>query len=178
MQPVGWNFSHLVRRLCLLTFDLSFTPHVLVNAPGVSPRLNLPLNDVLMDVHNAANYELNGTLADAQWATLIPEHGGIVRLGPDRTPFMLSMYHQLRCLDIMRRDYIAGSLSPPGEHETSPSTRHCLNYIRQMVMCRGDRRLESVIDPFGEHAVQVRGTQTCRNWEQVYAFVRGNEELG
>ncbi|KAJ7662327.1 hypothetical protein B0H17DRAFT_991779 [Mycena rosella] len=144
------------------------------NAAGVSPKLNVgPLNEVLMDVHNTVSYELNGTQADAQWAALIPAYGGIVRLGPERTPFMLSMYHQLRCLDVLRRDYVAGSMGKPN---TSPATRHCLNYIRQMVLCRGDRRLESVIDPYGQHAVQVRGTQTCRDWSQVYDFVSNNEE--
>ncbi|KAJ7153216.1 hypothetical protein C8R46DRAFT_1119773 [Mycena filopes] len=123
-----------------------------------------------MDVHNSANYPLNGSHADVQWAALVP-HGGLVHLGPQRELFMVSMYHQLRCLDIIRRDYGEGSMGKP---ETSAVTRHCLNYIRQMVLCRGDKRLECVVDPFGEHAVQVRGTQTCRDWTKIYDLTNSN----
>ncbi|KAJ7214265.1 hypothetical protein C8J57DRAFT_1096591 [Mycena rebaudengoi] len=118
-----------------------------------------------MDVHNTQNYNLNGSQADAQWAALIPPSGGLIRLGPQNELFMVSMYHQLKCLDIIRRDYVEGSM---GKVWVSPQTRHCLNYIRQMVLCRGDKRLERVVDPFGEHAVQVRGKQTCRDWTMVY----------
>ncbi|KAF8183858.1 hypothetical protein K438DRAFT_1599276 [Mycena galopus ATCC 62051] len=118
-----------------------------------------------MDIHNTDNYRLSGPQADAQWEALIPASDGLVRAGPLNELFMVSMYHQLRCLDIMRRDYIAGA---NGKNTTDPSTRHCLNYIRQMVLCRGDRRLERVVDPYGAHAVQIRGPYTCGDWTQVY----------
>ncbi|KAF7329184.1 hypothetical protein MKEN_00179000 [Mycena kentingensis (nom. inval.)] len=139
-----------------------------IPAQGASPVWDLPLPPVLMDVHNTNNYGLNGTVADAQWASLLPSNDGILQFG-DRQ-FMLSMVHQLRCLDIIRRDYVAGwqgtRRTPNGE--TSEQTLHCLNYIRQMVLCRGDRRLECVVDPFGEHAVQVRGAQKCLDWTKVF----------
>ncbi|KAJ7744018.1 hypothetical protein DFH07DRAFT_749651 [Mycena maculata] len=124
-----------------------------------------------MDVHNTENYQLNGSTAAAQWAALIPESGGLVRMGSENELFMVSMYHQLSCLDIIRRDYVEGSVGKAG---TSSVTHHCLNYIRQMILCRGDRRLERVVDPFGEHAVEIRGTQTCNDCTQVYNGVRDN----
>nr|GAT49350.1 predicted protein [Mycena chlorophos] len=140
-----------------------------IPAEGISPVWDLPLDTVLMDVHNTDNYDLNGTLADAQWAALMPPNGGIVELGPHGEKFMLSMAHQLQCLDVIRQDYVAGwegrRTTPNGE--VSARAHHCLNYIRQMVLCRGDRRLEQVVDPFGAHAVQVRGTQTCKDWTRV-----------
>ncbi|KAJ7132441.1 hypothetical protein C8R44DRAFT_774058 [Mycena epipterygia] len=154
----------------MLSFPEFFAPP---KSPALSPRLSLALPPVLMDVHNTANYELNGSLADAQWAALFPAQGGVICLGPEREPFMLSMFHQLRCLDVIRRDYVAGSMD--AGKGTSAATRHCLNYIRQMILCRGDRRLEAVVDPYGAHAVQVRGTQTCRDWSAVYDFVREHE---
>lgn len=43
--------------------------------------------------------------------------------------------------------------------------------LGQMILCRGDRRLERVVDPFGPHAVQVRETTTCRDWASVHAQV-------
>ncbi|KAJ7912547.1 hypothetical protein B0H13DRAFT_1613418, partial [Mycena leptocephala] len=140
---------------------------------GVSSTWDLGvLDQVLMDVHNTDQYPLNGSAADAQWEALMPTGGGIVRLGPQRESFMVSSYHQLRCLDIIRREYVDRSM---GKLSISPATHHCLNYIRQMILCRGDRRLECVIDPFGEHAVQVRGTQTCRDWTKVYDRINENQ---
>lgn len=133
---------------------------------GEIPTLDFgTLREVLMDVHNTEHYQLNGSQADAQWEALIPANGGLVRLGPHNELFMVSMYHQLKCLDIIRRHYVEGSMGKAG---TPPVTRHCLNYLRQMVLCRGDRRLECVVDLDGDHIVQVRGTQTCRDWTHVY----------
>ncbi|KAJ7713243.1 hypothetical protein B0H16DRAFT_1585623 [Mycena metata] len=132
---------------------------------GASPAWNIgSLDEVFMEVHNSARYPLSGPQADEQWGALFP-YSGLVRLGPQRELFMVSMFHQLRCLDIIRRDYIEGSM---GKNGTSAVTEHCLNFIRQMVLCRGDRRLECVVDPFGAHAVEVRGTQTCKDWTRIY----------
>ena len=126
-----------------------------------------------MDVHDTIiHYALNGSNADSQWNAMIPANGGIVHLGPNKEPFMLSMFHQLRCLDIIRRAYMEGSQG--GDAHTSVS-HHCLNYIRQMVLCRGDLRLQRVVDPYGEHAVQFRDTQTCLDWRVVYSMVQENE---
>ncbi|KAF7345934.1 hypothetical protein MVEN_01615700 [Mycena venus] len=141
----------------------------IIPVDGASPTWALPMKEVLMDVQNTNNYQLKGSEADAQWDALIPPGGGLVRMGPENELFMLSMYHQLKCLDIIRRDYVDGWM---GKNDTSPVTRHCLNYIRQMILCRGDRRLECVVDPDGAHAVEIRGTQTCRDWTQVYDGVR------
>ncbi|KAJ7107816.1 hypothetical protein C8R44DRAFT_804260 [Mycena epipterygia] len=151
--------------LLILTLSTALFPSCPVNAGSVpaltnsvqiatpagaeSPILEFgTLNQVLMDVHNTENYQLNGSQADAQWEALIPASGGLVRVGPQNELFMVSMYHQLKCLDIIRRDYVAGL---NGKNGTDLLTRHCLNYIRQMVLCHGDRRLE-----------------TCGDWTQVY----------
>ncbi|TFK35071.1 hypothetical protein BDQ12DRAFT_688754 [Crucibulum laeve] len=134
--------------------------------------INLPL--VLMDFQNTVNYQLNGSVADAQWEAMMPQNDGLIYLGPEKQPFMLSVFHQLRCLDIMRRAYTDGAAG--GDSHKSPLARHCLNYIRQMVYCRGDLRLERVVDPNGPHAVQVRDPQTCRDWRAVYSKLADLEE--
>jgi hypothetical protein len=146
----------------------------LAAADGASPTWNIgTLEDVFMDVHNTDNYQLDGPQSDLQWEALMPTHDGLVRLGPHKELFMVSMFHQLKCLDIIRRDYVQGSMD---HSKTTPVAHHCLNYIRQMILCRGDRRLEWVVDPFAEHSVQIRGTQTCRDWTKVYERVRENED--
>ncbi|KAF7290734.1 hypothetical protein MIND_01314100 [Mycena indigotica] len=165
--------------LCLALFGsaLARDPHLVsvsTPAPGVSPVWDLPLGPVLMDVHNTDKYALNGSLADAQWAALTgsPDND-VIHLGEKE--YMLSMTHQLRCLDIIRRDYVAGWQGRRTTH-VAAQTQHCLNYIRQMVLCRGDRRLEEVVDPFGEHAVEVRGSRTCRDWTAVFESIKTVQE--
>ncbi|KAJ6484012.1 hypothetical protein C8R45DRAFT_829853 [Mycena sanguinolenta] len=106
------------------------------------------LDDVFIDVHNTGiNYQLNGSRADEQWSALVPARDGLVQLGKEI--FMISMYHQLKCLDIIRREYVAGSVDKTEQSAVSvgPTAQHCLNYIRQMILCRGDRHLERVVDP-------------------------------
>ncbi|KAJ6540553.1 hypothetical protein B0H19DRAFT_1001692 [Mycena capillaripes] len=142
--------------------------------PGASPVWNLgPLGVVKLAVEDTVSYPLNGSDANARWESMMPRGGGIVRVGPDRQPYMLSIFHQLKCLDILRRFHVAaveGHDSGLDAH-----ARHCLNYLRVMVLCRSDLRLESVQDPDGTHAVDLYGDLTCYDWTQVYARVEENE---
>ena len=135
---------------------------------NTSPQWDLgALPPKLMYFEPTVHYELNTTTADAEWAALFP-HGGVVRIGdPEhREPYTISMFHQLRCLDVIRRAYVAReALSPEGPSAVS---LHCLQYLRQMVLCRRDTRLEPVVDPTGPHAVQPWGTMVCKDWTKVY----------
>ena len=78
-----------------------------------------------MNIEPTKHYQLSGPSADAEWAALAPNNG-ILRLGPERRPYSVSLFHQLRCLDIIRRD-IVGSLLPP--EDDGKLSRHCLNYM-------------------------------------------------
>ena len=119
-----------------------------------------------MYFEDSVRYGLNGSDADAEWATLIPANGGIVTIGPEREPYMPSIFHQMSCLDILRRSYVARDSTLTGG---PPATvRSCLNYIRQMTFCRRDVRLEPVVDPDGPHAVQPWGAKSCKDWRRVY----------
>ncbi|KAI0371473.1 hypothetical protein BV20DRAFT_965210 [Pilatotrama ljubarskyi] len=111
------------------------------------------------------HYQLNSTEADAEWAALTPLNGGIVYAGPERQPYMPSLFHQLRCLDVLRRAYI---YVQPADAPGNTTTLHWLNYIRQMVLCRRDAVLEPVWDTEGLNAVQPWRTLTCKDWNRVY----------
>ncbi|KAI0658607.1 hypothetical protein C8Q70DRAFT_178696 [Cubamyces menziesii] len=124
------------------------------------------LPKVSMYIEPSVRYQLNDTDSEAEWASLVPENGGVVYIGPDRQPYMPSLFHQLRCLDVLRRAYI--SLQVPTPEGLDAAALHCLNYIRQMVLCRRDTILERVVDPGGAHAVQPWQTLTCRDWTRVY----------
>ena len=140
--------------------------------PSLSWNIQWP-SPVLMDVQNTVNYQINGTDADAQWKRLVPSGGGIVHLGPDKTPFMVSTFHQLRCLDIVREAYARDAEA--GKAQPTPLTRHCLNYLRQMVLCRGSAKLERITSPDALHTVEVRDPQTCRDWRTLYHQTEANQ---
>lgn len=100
------------------------------------PRL-LPLaqaDQVLMAFEDSVHYQINTEDGRAEWASLIPGNG-LVYLGEQPGhPFSISMFHQLRCLNIIREDIV-------GAGRNAALSRHCLNYLRQMIMCRSDAQL-------------------------------------
>ncbi|KAJ6620262.1 major facilitator superfamily domain-containing protein [Mycena sp. CBHHK59/15] len=117
--------------------------------PGTSPVWDVgPMPNVYLNVENTVHYQLNSSEADAEWAALVPPNGGIVHVGPDRRPFMPSVFHQLRCLNILRQAYVSDAHNTLPKHaKLASQSRHCLNYLRQMIMCRANLRLEPVVDP-------------------------------
>ena len=125
-----------------------------------------PLDEVALHFEASVHYQLNSTLADAEWAALYPPNGGLVHAkttdGKYEGVYLLSLFHQLQCLDILRQTYAARAR--PGGLAT-----HCLNYIRQTILCRRDVRLEPVVDVKGLHAVQPWKSVRCKDWRQVYA---------
>ncbi|KAK0209090.1 hypothetical protein DFS33DRAFT_1307596 [Desarmillaria ectypa] len=138
-----------------------------------------PLPSVIMDLENTVNYQLNSTAYNnAQWSALAPG-GGIVYLGPNRTPYLPSFFHQLRCLDIIRLFYVAQEQDVDNQDaKEAAAARHCLNYLRQMLFCRSDLNLESVISgDLDHHAVAGRRTQTCRDWRAVYEALEKNSAI-
>ncbi|KAJ7060894.1 hypothetical protein C8F01DRAFT_1290971 [Mycena amicta] len=143
-------------------------------SPYTSPVWDLgPLPLVRIAIEESRHFDIIGAGADAQWAAIIPRNapGGIFNVSDasGRTPaqpYMLSFFHQLRCLDIIRRTYI-------GEYgrEMEGISRHCMNYLRQAILCRVDSRLEPVRQLEGDHTVDVWGDMTCRDWTKVYERV-------
>ncbi|KAJ7589606.1 hypothetical protein C8J56DRAFT_784923 [Mycena floridula] len=128
-----------------------------------------------MSIEDTIRYPLNSSDADSQWESMIPTNGGIIYIGPDKKPYMLSIFHQLKCLDIVRHFYV--DIVDDRDGGLDALARHCLNYLRQMVLCRSDLRLESVQDPDGPHAVDMHGDLTCSDWRELYARVEENEKI-
>ena len=103
-------------------------------------------------------------------------HDGIVWLtmkGGERRPFTFSLFHQLRCFNIVRESLLARRHPPytkPGRLAT-----HCINYIRQIVLCRADLTLESAGHPRGPNTVVSDVTHVCRDWSVIWDEIEGNE---
>ncbi|KAI0755645.1 hypothetical protein C8Q74DRAFT_317592 [Fomes fomentarius] len=100
-----------------------------------------------------------------QWAALFPE-GGIVHLGTKHTPHTVSMMHQLRCLDVVR-----DQLTRPRAARDIEPTRHCMNYLRETLMCRGDLQIDPYQYAHKINAVHPHPIRRCKDWRVVYAKV-------
>lgn len=103
-------------------------------AKYLDTRENTPVR-IVFDT-SSSRYQLNTSVGAQEWANLMPSGGHLIRLQEsDATQtYSLALFHQLRCLDILREDYASG--------KPSPLRKHCLNYIRQSVLCIADTHLE------------------------------------
>ena len=90
----------------------------------------------------------------------------------------VSMFHQLHCVEKMR----LALDNPDDPIATIPHLQHCMNFIRQMVLCAADTTLEPVDEvvrdesgrEVGARASGVGVAHTCRDWAAVYETVEQN----
>ena len=122
--------------------------------------------------------------SDSDWASLFPANDGRIPSpsNPDEE-VMLSMHHQLHCLNIIRIAYLglhtAPSTMPPVDYA---DVDMCLEQLRQHVMCNCDLTLEptvlvrlrnGVIAP-GSNGIDVG--HRCLNWEKLSAEINAIEK--
>ncbi|KAI8623079.1 hypothetical protein F5Y19DRAFT_403931 [Xylariaceae sp. FL1651] len=111
----------------------------------------------------------------SRWRTLMPVGTGF---GPKGESFSTtSMTHQLHCLFMMGRIY-AGVTS--GVTQSLPSDYHahflhCIDYLRQAVMCSADLALElhdpSDTDDLGPQDGGWNGHHVCKDYTQVLGYL-------
>ncbi|KAJ7048673.1 hypothetical protein C8F01DRAFT_1266804 [Mycena amicta] len=139
------------------------------------PSLPLRVSPAAMTFMSTEFYALD---ANEEWASLIPYGHGWVRLGMQREPFAVSMYHQLHCLESIRLALLHGHQNPSPQLKSH--TNHCFNYLRQLLLCKADMTLEPtnitriasgklLASASGEDVVHV-----CKDWVQVRRFVEAN----
>ena len=131
-----------------------------------------------MSLEDSVHYSVDTPAGEAEWASILPPGGPVVYLGQDQRPFTVSMLHELRCLDIIRHNIVEfyGDDSPNATIAQPALTRHCMNYVRQMILCRADMRLESVRAPHGHRMTVSEVTHTCRDWTKVMEAAAENYE--
>ncbi|EPS99778.1 hypothetical protein FOMPIDRAFT_32683, partial [Fomitopsis schrenkii] len=123
---------------------------------------------VAMPSEETVHFDLISSEGAVEWSALVPG-SGVVHLGQHRAPFTLSMFHQLQCLNIMREAIYE---PPPDEGADIALVGHCMNYLRQMALCRGDLLLEPAENP-GQ--VDDYGVYYCRDWTAVYEAAKENQ---
>lgn len=119
--------------------------------------------EVVLQADRWTRYPLHNS--SQQWAALFP-HGGVIHVGPTHTPYTVSMMHQLRCLDVVR-----DQLTRPKVARDAEPTRHCMNYLRETLMCRGDTQIDSYQYAHKVNAVAPHPIRRCRDWRIVYERV-------
>jgi hypothetical protein len=127
---------------------------------------------VLLAVSHSIHYELDTPSGVAEWSSLVPGDG-IVHLGEHRRPYTVSMFHQLKCLDILRAELVRDR---PESEVPSQLTTHCLNYAKQMILCHGDTYLEPFIHPNHKDPIDQNGIYECSDWGAVYDEVKKNQQ--
>ncbi|QDS76522.1 hypothetical protein FKW77_005911 [Venturia effusa] len=141
------------------------------------------------DLHLA----LNTNEANFYWLNITRDHrNGLISLplsqtkplglegsGPKTAPgesvFQVDMFHQLHCLQRIRSDLISAKwlyqLNPnrTDTDESSRHTLHCVDYLRQAVMCQGDMTLVSTgVDLEFDHSPP----RQCRDFEAIGRWVK------
>ncbi|KAJ5180968.1 hypothetical protein N7492_004178 [Penicillium capsulatum] len=119
--------------------------------------------------------------SDAAWESLFPTGNGFVQhatIAPVSSG--LVVYHGLHCLNSLRIVYFAAidpkEMHLPEEHShlADPGhVQHCIDYLRQSLMCTADTNLE----PVGEGEAGVTGygyTRTCRDFNRVKKWASEN----
>ena len=94
-----------------------------------------------MDAAESRRYRLGTPEGVEEWSELLPRGGHLIRdmEESENMTYTLALFHQLRCLDILGQDYVSQTVSPLRDH--------CLNYIRQSILCIADARLEYAHEP-------------------------------
>ena len=119
------------------------------------------------------HYRFDAEESAAEYAKLLPPGGHTILLRDDYSGlhgepevYTVALFHQLKCLDIIR-----GQISDPSRTLHS-LVQHCMNYLRQTLLCYPNLRLEPAIDSAGS---AVRGYHTsCRDWTTLYDEAEAN----
>ncbi|TFK71058.1 hypothetical protein BDN72DRAFT_741059, partial [Pluteus cervinus] len=126
---------------------------------------------IQMQLGPTIHYAMEGPQADMEWDALTP-YDGIIHLGEgdNRQPYSIAMFHQLRCLNIIRKN-MAEINASNRTSEISYLTRHCMNYFRQIILCDADIHLEPCL---GTKANVHPDVRACRDWTVVYEELEKN----
>ena len=123
-------------------------------------------------VGSTQHYRINAPDSDAEWSRLIPPRGHLVHLRNETgeiKKYTVTLLHQFKCLDVIRRQYNGPPTTP-----LSPLTIHCMNYLRQTLLCHLNLGLESVRNVVG--TVASTYDLVCNDWTQLYEEVERNQK--
>ncbi|KAF8514426.1 hypothetical protein BU17DRAFT_68362 [Hysterangium stoloniferum] len=120
----------------------------------------IDLPPVSLTPENTIHYQIYSIDAASEWASIFPDGGGFVYLGPRKRPFGLALFHQMHCLSRIRLAM--------AERDSSEHVHHCFNYLRQAILCDANPTIEPVVPILGRRSVNAEVPRVCRDWTRVY----------
>jgi hypothetical protein len=126
------------------------------------------LPQVAMTMEESRHYGISDADALEEWASNSAAGFGYVRLGEDYRAFALAMFHEMHCLRNFR--YSIAELNDDMEHMV-----HCLNYLRQFILCTPSLTLEPPDVLTRDFEMErVGATHVCPNWVVIYDELTDN----
>ncbi|KAK0723342.1 hypothetical protein B0T26DRAFT_258938 [Lasiosphaeria miniovina] len=125
-----------------------------------------------------ANATATDAETDAAWAGLIPAGRGFVRLtdgersgsGNLSDTKVVSVFHQLHCVDMLRRSLAASVANPLEFSYLAPQLAHhwghCLDYLRQALTCAANVTLETL--QAATTATTAAGLAAVNGWSTTH----------
>lgn len=159
--PWVFTLSLLLKLVCSLWLFQSTPP-----APAST--------SVLLAFDNSRHFSLATPQGLAEQSAIIPSNGGIISHPSNNETYTISMFHQLGCLSVISNDITRDVIAQP---EPSRLARHCLNYLRQMIECRGDVNLEGFQSTNSHVPVDLYRNYVCKDWGKVYEWVGMDDPL-
>ncbi|CAG8953115.1 hypothetical protein HYFRA_00003312 [Hymenoscyphus fraxineus] len=156
------------------------------NCAAKGPELNIPLRSVSYTFAYNRTFVGSSERTDQAWKELFPPQNGYFthpEIAPERST--LSVYHQLHCLNGIRKGYwrvhdlaIAGKKLKDDDLPmmlSPPHIRHCIDLLRQSLMCNADTTVEKKDEKAG--GVHGFGVQhRCKHWFQLVDWTTKAQE--
>jgi len=156
--------------------SLSFIAGQHLQTATLSDILNLKSASQIF-TYNRLFAERPNITSDKAWLDLFPSQGGFFQhpeLAPTRSTF--AVFHQLHCLDGIRHGYwslldmvVEGKQMNETDlpyHASGPHIRHCIDLLRNVLMCQPDLTLEVKNEELG--GVTGFGTEhQCVDWKAL-----------
>ncbi|KAI0015591.1 hypothetical protein F4780DRAFT_784046 [Xylariomycetidae sp. FL0641] len=117
-----------------------------------------------------------------KWQTLMPAGTGYAKAG--ETFSTTTMTHELHCLFMMGRIFsgVVSNVTDGLPEDWHPHFLHCIDYLRQGVMCAADIALElhdaSDADDLGPLDGGWNGHHVCKDYSQVTGFLESQIQDG
>ncbi|KAJ7699278.1 hypothetical protein B0H17DRAFT_926522 [Mycena rosella] len=152
-----------------LTSSLDLTNYSYIGRDYPLQYPMMPLDDVAMTLHESVHFSLNASdpVTTEEWVlySSIPKGVGRTRLGPQQRVFVLTVSHQMHCL---RRIHVA-FLNREDTLASRGHIHHCLNYLRQTLLCEAADTLERGDFMARDYSLErVGDTLVCKDWEKAF----------
>ncbi|KAL1859076.1 hypothetical protein VTK73DRAFT_7595 [Phialemonium thermophilum] len=152
-------------------------------------------NDLMPGLARLLRFMLRHVWMEERGVLTVADGSGFIRVPyprrydmPDSEPiegdpeqaeiYSLSVTHQLHCLAVLRDVIIKYEKRDKSRFAGDGHEYHCLDYIRQSILCAGDTTLDHADDRSVDEDGRVlrygftgaRSTHQCRDWEAIKTF--------